>query len=84
MQGIRDYIKYLKWGYSRVTQINSFHVRAGRMTSEEAAKINEEYDGRKPPSLEIFLEYVGLTEEEFNQIVGGMVIPPHQPDFETI
>ena len=27
---------------------------------------------------------MGLTEDEFNQIVGQMVIPPHQPDFGNI
>ncbi len=84
MQGVRDYIKYLKRGYSRVTQINSFHVRQGRLSSEEAKKINEEFDGRKPHSLEIFLEYVGMTEEEFNKVVMTMVIPPHNPDFANI
>jgi N-acetyl sugar amidotransferase len=84
MQGTRDYIKFLKRGYSRVAQINAFHVRAGRMTSEEATRLNEQFDGRKPPSLEVFLEYVGLTEEEFKKIVGPMVIPPHVPDFENI
>ena len=31
------------------------------MTPEVAKKLNEELDGRKPPSLEIFLEYTGLT-----------------------
>jgi N-acetyl sugar amidotransferase len=84
MQGTRDYIKFLKRGYSRVAQINAFHVRAGRMMPEEAARLNEQFDGRKPPSLEVFLEYVGLTEEEFKQIVGPMVIPPHVPDFENV
>jgi hypothetical protein len=84
MQGTRDYIKFLKRGYSRVAQINAFHVRAGRMTPEEATRLNEQFDGRKPPSLEVFLEYVGLTEEEFKKIVGPMVIPPHVPDFENI
>ena len=84
MQGARDYIKFLKRGYSRVTQINAFHVRAGRMNSEEAFRMNAELDGRKPPSLDVFLEYVGLTEDEFNQIVSPMVIPPHKPDFINI
>jgi len=81
MQGTRDYIKYLKRGFGRVTQINSFHVRAGRMKPDEASEINDEFDGRRPHSLEVFLEYVGLTEEEFNEIVGQMVIPPHEPNF---
>ena len=84
MQGTRDYIKYLKRGYSRVSQINAFHVRNGRMISEEASKLNAEYDGRKPGSLEIFLEYMGLTEDEFNQIVGKMTIPPFEPNYSNI
>jgi hypothetical protein len=84
MQGVRDYIKYLKRGYSRVAQIDAFHVRNGRMTPAEAARMNAEFDGRKPHSLEIFLEYVGLSEDEFNRIVAQMVIPPHQPDFATV
>lgn len=84
MQGTRDYIKFLKRGYSRVAQINAFHVRAGRMEPEEAFRINAECDGRKPPSLNVFLEYVGLTEDEFNQIVAQMVIPPHKPDLDHI
>lgn len=84
MQGTRDYIKYLKRGYARVSQINAFHVRSGRMSSEEANTLNAEFDGRKPGSLQVFLEYMGLTEEEFNQIVGQMAIPPHKPDFDSI
>lgn len=84
MQGVRDYIKYLKRGYSRVTQIDAFHVRNGRMTPAEAERMNAEFDGRKPHSLELFLEYVGLTEDEFNRIVAQMAIPPHQPDFATV
>ncbi len=82
MQGSRDYIKFIKRGYSRVAQINAFHVRNGRMTSEEALKLSQEYDGRRPPSLDIFLEYVGLTETEFNEIVKGMAIPPYEHDFD--
>jgi N-acetyl sugar amidotransferase len=84
MQGTRDYIKFLKRGYSRVTQIDAFHVRNGRMSPNEAIKINDEFDGRKPHSLEIFLEYVGLTEDEFNKFILQMVIPPHEPNFSNV
>lgn len=83
MQGARDYIKFIKRGYSRVAQINAFHVRNGRMTTEEAQRINAEYDGSRPPSLDVFLEYVGLTEEEFNAIVTAMEIPPYHHDFAS-
>ena len=48
MQGTRDYIKFLKRGYSRVSQINALNVRHKRMTPAEAKEINEKFDGRKP------------------------------------
>ena len=83
MQGTRDYVKYLKRGYSRITQINSFNVRNNRMTPQEAKKLNEELDGKKPPSLEIFLEYTGLTEKEFNQLIDRTVIPPNKPNYNS-
>ncbi len=81
MQGTRDYIKCIKRGYSRVAQINAFHVRNGRMTTEEARKIDTEFDGQRPPSLDVFLEYMGLTETEFNEIVKATAIPPYYHDF---
>ena len=81
MQGSRDYIKFIKRGYSRVAQINAFHIRNGRMTTDEARRINTEFDGQRPPSLEVFLEYMGLTEEEFNEIVVATEIPPYHHDF---
>jgi len=82
MQGTRDYIKFLKRGYGRVTQINALNVRNNRKKPSEAKILNEKYDGKKPPSLDIFLEYVGLTEEEFNQFVDKTVIPPNEPNYK--
>ena len=35
-------------------------------------------------TLTLFLEYLGITEDEFNQIVLKTVIPPFRPDFEAI
>lgn len=84
MQGMRDYIKYLKRGYSRVTQMTALDLRAGKMTKEEADYLIEKYEGRKPPSLEIFLDYLDLTEEEFNQIVLKTVVPPFVPQFDSM
>ena len=84
MQGMRDYIKYLKRGFSRVSQMVALDRRNGRISKEEADKLVSQYEGRKPPSLQIFLEYLGLTEEEFNNIVLKTVVPPHTPDFVSI
>lgn len=83
-QGVRDYIKYLKRGYSRVSQMIALDIRNGRITKEEADKLVATYEGKKPPSLKLFLEYLDLTEDEFNKIVSNTVVPPHKPDFDSI
>ena len=81
MQGVRDYLKYIKRGYSRVTQMTALDIRHGRMTRTEADSLVEEWEGKKPPSLNIFLEYLNMNEETLNSIMSPMVVPPHLPDF---
>ena len=83
MQGMRDYIKYLKRGYGRVTQMTALDVRNGRMDRAEADELIDRFEGKKPPSLEIFLEYLDLSEEQFNDIVAKTVVPPHEPNFQS-
>jgi hypothetical protein len=84
MQGVRDYIKFLKRGYSRVSQMTALDLRRGRLSPAQAEELVREYEGRRPPSLDLFLGYLGLTEEQFNQIVLNTVVPPHVPDLSTI
>ena len=66
-----------------MSQINAKNLKENRITVEEAKSLNEKYDGIKPKSLDIFLEYVGLTEEEFNSFINPMVIPPHNANFKN-
>lgn len=80
MQGARDYIKFIKRGYTRISQICAFHIRNDRMQPEEAVKY-QKLEGKRPPSLDVFLEYMGLTEDEFNKIVKATAIPPYDHDF---
>lgn len=84
MQGVRDYLKYLKRGYSRVTQMTALDIRNDRLTKDDADKLVAEWEGKKPPSLELFLEFMEMNEAEFNEIVEKLVIPPHKPEFATI
>jgi N-acetyl sugar amidotransferase len=84
MQGMRDYIKYLKRGYGRVTQMTALDIRNGRMTKVEAEELVNTYEGSKPYSLELFLEFLDMTEDEFNSIVAKTAVSPHQPEFKTI
>ncbi|MCB1509485.1 MAG: N-acetyl sugar amidotransferase [Hyphomicrobiaceae bacterium] len=81
MQGMRDYIKYMKRGYSRVSQMVALDLRNGRITKEKGQHLVDEFEGKKPPSLDIFLDYLGLDENEFNEIVGKTVVPPFEPNF---
>lgn len=84
MQGVRDYLKYLKRGYSRVTQMTALDIRNGRMDKAQADQLIKEWEGHKPPSLELFLEYLDMSENEFNEVVEKLVIPPFKPDFQVI
>jgi N-acetyl sugar amidotransferase len=84
MQGVRDYLKYLKRGYSRVTQMTALDIRNGRMERQEADQLVAQWEGKKPPSLKLFLEYLEMSEEEFNKIVQKLVVPPFVPDFRKI
>ena len=84
MQGVRDYLKYLKRGYSRVTQMTALDIRNGRMERQEADQLVAQWEGKKPPSLQLFLEYLEMSEEEFNKLVHKLVVPPFKPDFQKI
>ena len=84
LQGVRDYIKYLKRGYSRVSQMTALDIRHNRIDKATADKLVAEYEGKRPPSLNLFLEYLDLTEEQFNEIVLKTVVPPFKPDFDAI
>jgi N-acetyl sugar amidotransferase len=80
MQGVRDYIKYIKRGYSRPSHLVALDVRNGRMAKEEGQHLVNEYEGRRPPSLDLFLEFVGLTEQEFLEIAMEHQVSPYVHD----
>jgi len=80
MQGVRDYLKFIKRGYGRTAHLTSLDVRNGRMSRDEAEKLTAEYDGKRPASLDLFLRYVGLDEEEFMDIAMSHTVSPWKPD----
>lgn len=69
MPGVHDYTKYLKRGYGRATDHASQDVRAGLMTREEAFKLINKIDPKKPKILKYYLKITGLSEKEFYQIM---------------
>ncbi len=76
MQGVRDYIKYIKRGYTRPTHLAAIDLRNGRITKEQAINMIKKYEGKRPASVDLFLEYTGITEEEFYKIAIGHKVSP--------
>ena len=65
--GIKDYLKFIKFGYGRCTDHTSKDIRLGHMNREEGIKLVLQYDHIKPrASLEYFLDMAEMTEEEFD------------------
>lgn len=84
MQGVRDYIKFVKRGYSRPSHLAAIDLRAGRMAINDALQMVGDFEGRRPPSLDIFLEYVGISEKEFHEIAISHEVSPWHFDLETL
>lgn len=80
MQGVRDYIKYIKRGYSRPSHLVALDIRNGRIKKDDGEKLIAEYEGRRPPSLDLFLQFVGLTEQEFIEIAMAHQVSPYAHD----
>jgi len=71
--GIHDYLKYLKFGFGRATDIASLHIRRGRMTRNQGLALVRKHDGMYPSSylgkpLGDILHGFDMTVEEFDGI----------------
>jgi hypothetical protein len=70
--GAHDYLKFIKVGYGRGTDHSMKDIRNGRMTREKGIEMVRKYDHVKPMrDLGRWLEYVGMTEEEFDYASDG-------------
>jgi len=72
---VRDWQKFIKRGFGRTTFQASKDIRDGLMSREEALRLAEELDGKRPKALDVFLKETGMTEEEFNQITRKHIVP---------
>ena len=69
---VHDYLKYLKFGYGRATDDASMEIRHGRMTREEGVKLVAEYDSNRPQTLDTYLDFLDISEEEFESYIDNM------------
>ena len=71
--GLHDYLKYLKFGFSRATDIACNLIRRNLLTREDASILVKKNDGLFPrsymgKSLEKILSEYDIKIEEFNEI----------------
>ncbi len=84
LQGVRDYLRFIKRGMGRTNHLACIDIRDDRMTREEGERLMKQFDGKRPASLDVFLQMVGMTEEEFNKIAAEHAVYPNKPDFSAM
>jgi len=62
--GLHDYIKYLKHGYSKVSDHASRELRWGRLTREQGFKLIQKFQDIKPADAPLFCKWLGISEKE--------------------
>lgn len=71
--GIHEYFKFLKFGFSRVSDQASLHIRRGRLQRRDAIEIAQMRDGKFPwtylnKPIDQILKPLAVTVEEFIKI----------------
>lgn len=66
--GVHDYMKFVKLGYGRCTDHASKDVRANLLSRGQAVDLVRKHDHVKSRDLARWLEYTGMSEEEFDAI----------------
>jgi len=67
-EDLREYQKYLRRGFGKVSFQASKHIRDGILTRNEAMKLVEKYEGKEPSTLKAQLTEIGMTKNEFDRI----------------
>ena len=67
---INMYVRYLKFGFGRTSDIVNLEIRDGRLSREEGISLVERFDGNYDPLLiDKFCSYIRITLEEFWEVV---------------
>lgn len=71
---LNQMIKYLKFGFSKVTEIVCEEMRYRGMDRQIAAKLIEKFDGKcGEEHIETFCRFIGISKEEFWKVVDQFV-----------
>ena len=70
MDDIYYYLQFIKFGFGRAVRDASRMIQNDHLTREDGLKHALEFDGEFPNDhLPAFLEYLGLSRDEFTHIV---------------
>ncbi|KKS42995.1 MAG: hypothetical protein UV05_C0034G0003 [candidate division CPR1 bacterium GW2011_GWA2_42_17] len=63
---LHDWIRFLKWGYGKVTDHASREIRLKRLTREQGIVLVNKYQNIPPDQsrLKLFLDWLGISEKE--------------------
>lgn len=66
---LHDYIKLIKHGYGKVLDQACREIRLGHMNKEKALDLVKNFMFKKPEYIELFLNWIGMTENGFNYVI---------------
>lgn len=84
LQGVQDYLKYIKRGYGRMSHLASIDIRNGRLTREKAMDMLDKWEGLRPASLDVLLKWLNITEKEFYNITVRHSVKPWKHNSDNI
>jgi hypothetical protein len=64
--------------------MTALDIRNGRMVKRDAEALIDKFEGKRPASLDLLLEYLEMSEREFEDLVQEMAVPPNKPFFDKI
>ena len=67
--GLHDYIKFIKYGYSKVTDHACKDIRLWRLKRNKAIDLVNKYT-IEPQEIDVFLDWADLTKINFINIFG--------------
>ncbi|MDR3400899.1 MAG: N-acetyl sugar amidotransferase [Chthoniobacter sp.] len=65
---VHDYLKFIKHGYGKVLDHAVRELRWGRLTREEASELVRKYQTREAERLDLFLNWIGMSERAFRWV----------------
>lgn len=71
--GIHDYIKFLKHGYSIVTDHVNREIRLNRLTRKQGGKLISFYSNQEISDLNFFLKWMSINRDDFYKIIDKFI-----------